>query len=95
MLATLCATLGCLLNGSVIGFSSPAIPSLLENSTTNVYGGYTAVRTEHFYKSGGYIAFIEVPFYLLHILHFWKFFCRACLKENEIVSINKGEDEKK
>ena len=51
MLATLCATLGCLLNGSVIGFSSPAIPSLLYSNATNVYGGYTAVTTENYVKS--------------------------------------------
>jgi len=36
VLATFCVTIGCLLNGSVIGYTSPAIPSLL-NSTT-VYG---------------------------------------------------------
>ena len=29
VLATLCATLGCLLNGAVIGYSSPTLPSLL------------------------------------------------------------------
>lgn len=33
VLATFCATLGCLLNGSVIGYTSPAIPSL-RNGTT-------------------------------------------------------------
>jgi len=32
--ATFCATLGCLLNGSVIGYTSPAIPSLVSNDTT-------------------------------------------------------------
>jgi len=36
--ATLCATLGCLLNGSVIGYTSPAIPSLVNNGT-NIWGG--------------------------------------------------------
>ena len=29
VLATLCATLGCLLNGSVIGYTGPAIPRYL------------------------------------------------------------------
>ena len=29
ILATLCATLGCLLNGSVIGYTGPAIPRCL------------------------------------------------------------------
>jgi hypothetical protein len=29
-LATFCATYGCLLNGTVIGYSAPAIPSLLD-----------------------------------------------------------------
>ena len=38
VLATACVTLGCLLNGSVIGYTSPAIPSLLSNGTT-VWGG--------------------------------------------------------
>jgi len=36
--ATFCATLGCLLNGSVIGYTSPAIPSLVSNGT-NIWGG--------------------------------------------------------
>jgi len=36
--ATFCATLGCLLNGSVIGYTSPAIPSLVNNGT-NIWGG--------------------------------------------------------
>jgi len=43
VLATLCATSGCLLNGSVIGYTSPAIPSLLDNSTNNVWGHYTEI----------------------------------------------------
>jgi hypothetical protein len=30
ILATFCATYGCLLNGTVIGYSAPAIPSLLD-----------------------------------------------------------------
>ena len=38
VLATFCVTLGCLLNGSVIGYPSPAIPSLLDNSTLTVWG---------------------------------------------------------
>ena len=38
VLATFCVTLGCLLNGSVIGYTSPAIPSLLDNSTLTVWG---------------------------------------------------------
>ena len=38
MFATFCATLGCLLNGSVIGYTSPAIPSLVRNGT-NIWGG--------------------------------------------------------
>jgi len=33
VLATFCATLGCLLNGSVIGYTSPAIPSLTNGTT--------------------------------------------------------------
>jgi len=37
VVATLCVTLGCLLNGSVIGYTSPAIPSLLDNSTMTVW----------------------------------------------------------
>ena len=39
VLATACVTLGCLLNGSVIGYTSPAIPSLLDNNSTSVWGG--------------------------------------------------------
>ena len=44
MLATLCATLGCLLNGAAIGFTGPALPSLLNitgssNDGTNLWGG--------------------------------------------------------
>lgn len=42
VVAALCATTGCLLNGSVIGYTSPAIPSLLNNST-NVWGHTTEV----------------------------------------------------
>jgi len=38
VLATVCATLGCLLNGAVIGFTGPAIPSLMNQTDT---GGYT------------------------------------------------------
>jgi len=38
ILATVCVTLGCLLNGSVIGYTSPAIPSLLNNNTLTVWG---------------------------------------------------------
>lgn len=37
-LATLCATLGCLLNGAVIGYTGPAIPSMM-NSTGSLGGG--------------------------------------------------------
>lgn len=40
--ATFCATLGCLLNGSVIGYTGPAIPSLM-NKTPN--GGRTLWET--------------------------------------------------
>ncbi|XP_023323693.1 facilitated trehalose transporter Tret1-like [Eurytemora carolleeae] len=36
-IATACATLGCLLNGCVIGFTSPALPSLLTGSP-DIYG---------------------------------------------------------
>ena len=43
ILATLCVTLGCLLNGSVIGYTSPAIPSLINNNTSNVWGHNTRV----------------------------------------------------
>ena len=38
ILATLCATYGCFLNGSVIGYSAPAIPSLLNHTSTDLYG---------------------------------------------------------
>ena len=38
ILATVCVTLVCLLNGSVIGYTSPAIPSLLNNNTLTVWG---------------------------------------------------------
>jgi len=41
--ATFCATLGCLLNGSVIGYTSPAIPSLVNNGTTSIWGRNTSV----------------------------------------------------
>ena len=43
VLAALCATSGCLLNGSVIGYTGPAIPSLLNNSTNNVWGQHTEI----------------------------------------------------
>jgi len=44
VLATLCATLGCLLNGAVIGYSSPALPSLLPpHNTTDLWGGSTTL----------------------------------------------------
>jgi len=36
--ATFCATLGCLLNGSVIGYTSPAIPSLISSNSTTIWG---------------------------------------------------------
>jgi len=43
ILATLCATLGCLLNGSVIGYTGPAIPSLTnttgERAEGEIFGG--------------------------------------------------------
>lgn len=38
VLAALCATTGCLLNGSVIGYTSPAIPSLLDRNNTTIWG---------------------------------------------------------
>ena len=38
VLATFAVTLGCLLNGSVIGYTSPAIPSLLNPTTPTVWG---------------------------------------------------------
>eukprot|EP00092_Neocalanus_flemingeri_P029051 GFUD01031537.1.p1 GENE.GFUD01031537.1~~GFUD01031537.1.p1 ORF type:complete len:528 (-),score=96.95 GFUD01031537.1:115-1698(-) len=40
--ATFCATLGCLLNGAVIGYTSPAIPSLVNNGTS-IWGRETSV----------------------------------------------------
>lgn len=40
--ATFCATLGCLLNGSVIGYTSPAIPSLVNNGTS-IWGRETSL----------------------------------------------------
>jgi len=40
--ATFCATLGCLLNGSVIGYTSPAIPSLVNNGTS-IWGKDTSM----------------------------------------------------
>ena len=43
VLATSCVTLGCLLNGAVIGYTSPAIPSMINNSTGNVWGSSTPV----------------------------------------------------
>ena len=42
MFATFCATLGCLLNGSVIGYTSPAIPSLVNNGTS-IWGRETSL----------------------------------------------------
>lgn len=38
VLATFCATLGCFLNGTVIGYSAPAIPSLMNPEGTDLYG---------------------------------------------------------
>ena len=38
VMATLCATMGCLLNGSVIGYTGPAIPSLLSTNSSSVWG---------------------------------------------------------
>ena len=43
VMATLCATMGCLLNGSVIGYTGPAIPSLLSTNSTSVWGNETPV----------------------------------------------------
>ena len=43
VLATFCVTLGCLLNGAVIGYTSPAIPSMINSNTSNVWGGNTPV----------------------------------------------------
>ena len=43
VLATFCVTLGCLLNGAVIGYTSPAIPSMINNTTSNVWGSNTPV----------------------------------------------------
>jgi len=43
VLAALCATMGCLLNGSVIGYTGPAIPSLLSTNSTSVWGNTTPV----------------------------------------------------
>jgi len=40
--ATFCATLGCLLNGAVIGYTGPAIPSLTNNGTS-IWGSQTSV----------------------------------------------------
>lgn len=40
--ATFCATLGCLLNGSVIGYTSPAIPSMVNNGTS-IWGRETSL----------------------------------------------------
>ena len=45
MLATFCATLGCLLNGAVIGYTGPAIPSLM-NKTGVAEGGRDAYGGE-------------------------------------------------
>ena len=38
ILATFCATLGCFLNGTVIGYSAPAIPSVMNTNGTDLYG---------------------------------------------------------
>ena len=43
ILATICATLGCLLNGSVIGYTGPAIPRCVSlekvvELVSNVFG---------------------------------------------------------
>ena len=38
ILATFCATLGCFLNGTVIGYSAPAIPSVMDPEGTDLYG---------------------------------------------------------
>ena len=43
VLAALCATMGCLLNGSVIGYTGPAIPSLLSTNSSSVWGGTTRI----------------------------------------------------
>ena len=43
VVATLCATMGCLLNGSVIGYTGPAIPSLLSANSSSVWGNATQV----------------------------------------------------
>ena len=38
ILATFCATLGCYLNGTVLGYSAPAIPTLMNKNGTDLYG---------------------------------------------------------
>ena len=38
IIATCCATLGCFLNGTVIGYSAPAIPSVMDPKGTDLYG---------------------------------------------------------
>ena len=43
VLAALCATMGCPLNGSVIGYTGPAIPSLLSTNSSSVWGGTTRI----------------------------------------------------
>ena len=37
-MATFCATLGCYLNGTVLGYSAPAIPTLMNKNGTDLYG---------------------------------------------------------
>ena len=37
-MATVCATLGCLLNGAVIGYTGPALPSLADPAGDSLWG---------------------------------------------------------
>ena len=46
ILATFCATLGCFLNGTVIGYSAPAIPSLLAKNGTDLYGNSFSLNSQ-------------------------------------------------
>ena len=51
ILATFCATLGCLLNGAVIGYTGPALPSLLNitdssNDGWSVWGEHMVITAQ-------------------------------------------------
>ena len=45
-IATVCATLGCLLNGAVIGYTGPALPSLADPGGGSFWGPPLLLRDQ-------------------------------------------------